>query len=76
MEGPKMSVLVVSITDPQFEHRSGEVAYLANVLGLIAAQLQSTQGNVPSGSVLGVNWRGNPNTVVASYAYTPSGTLP
>ena len=49
MEGSDVniiSVLVVTMSDPVFEKKSSEVAYLARVLELIAAKLQSGQGTL------------------------------
>jgi ribosome maturation factor RimP len=71
-----MAVLTVTITDPVFEKKSSEVAYLARVLENVAATLQRSQGNITSGNVLGVSSSGVPNTIVASFTYVASGTRP
>jgi hypothetical protein len=72
-----MSVLTVSITDPVFEKKSGEVAYLARVLGEVAATLQRSQGTLLGvQNVLGVSSAGVPNTVVATFTHTSSASRP
>jgi hypothetical protein len=72
-----MTVLTVTFVDQTFDRKSAEVAYLANVLGLVQASLQRSQGAVSaSTSVLGVNQAGTANTSLASYTYTASASNP
>jgi hypothetical protein len=71
-----MTVFVCSLVDQTFNKKSAEVAYIANVLGNIAAHLQKHQGtsavltNVTANNALGVSG------VVATYTYTSSATNP
>jgi hypothetical protein len=72
-----MSVLTVTITDPVFDKTSSEVAYLARVLSLVAAKLQSGQGTLTGAqNVLGTSSAGVPNTVVATFTHTSSAAKP
>jgi hypothetical protein len=72
-----MTVLAVTIIDPTFDKKSSEVAYLARVLELIAVKLRNGQGTLTgSQNVLGVSAAGVPNTVVATFTHTPSGSNP
>jgi hypothetical protein len=72
-----MAVLTVTIADPVFEKKSGEVAYLARVLGEVAATLQRGQGTLTgTQNVLGVSSAGVPNTVVATFTHTSSASRP
>jgi hypothetical protein len=72
-----MSVLTVTITDPTFDKKSSEVAYLRQVLELVGASLERTRGTVSSSTnVLGTSAAGVPNTIVASYTYTSSANKP
>jgi hypothetical protein len=69
-----MAVFTFYLVDPQFEHRSGECAYIADALLKCAAKLQSTQqiGSVP---VFGINWLGQ-NVALGNYVYNPLASLP
>jgi hypothetical protein len=72
-----MTVLTITIADPTFEKKSAEAAYLARVLQNVAAKLQSNQGTLTgSQNVLGTSAAGVPNTVVATFTHTPSGSNP
>jgi hypothetical protein len=72
-----MTVLTVTIADPTFDKKSAEAAYLARVLHLVAAKLQSNQGVLTgSQNVLGTSSTGAANTVVATFTHTPSGSNP
>jgi hypothetical protein len=72
-----MAVLVISITDQTFDKKSSEVNYLVKVLDLLQAHLESHRGaQTGSQNVLGQNQVGTPNTVVATYTYTPSASNP
>ena len=72
-----MTTLAVTITDPTFDKKSAEVGYLDSVLRLVAQKLHSSQGMLTgSQNVLGTNWLGVPNTVVATFTYTASATNP
>jgi hypothetical protein len=55
-----MSVaLVVTINATSFDKRSSEVAYLARVLEIAAAELSCGQGAVTSGSIIGTGQSGS-----------------
>jgi hypothetical protein len=72
-----MSVLTVTITDPVFDKKSSEAAYLAHVLELVATKLRNQQGAISSATnVLGTSSTGVANTVVATFTHTPSGSNP
>lgn len=72
-----MTVLTVTITDPVFDKKSSEVAYLARVLDLVKFSLQQSQGTKSTATnVLGNSYAGTANTVVASYTYTASASHP
>lgn len=70
-----MTVLAVTITDPVFDKKSSEVAYLARVLEQVALKLRNQQGAVAaSQNVLGQRYDGLANQILASYTYTASGS--
>jgi hypothetical protein len=71
-----MTVFVATFVDQVFDKKSSEVAYLIGVLQTIEKELGRGQGNVTSGTVLGVNAAGVANTSLASWTYTPSATKP
>jgi hypothetical protein len=72
-----MSVLTVTITDPTFDKKSSEVAYLRRILEHVAAELQRTQGaSSAATNVRGMSSTGVANTIVASYTYTASASNP
>ena len=73
-----MAVLVIGITDPPaFDKKSSEVAYLENVLNLIALKLRNGQGNLTGvQNVLGSSGTGVPNTVVATFTHVSSASIP
>lgn len=71
-----MSVFTITINDQTFPKRSSEVSYIAKCLEIAAAELQRAEGNLPSGTILGTNAAGTPNTSLGNWSYTPSGTLP
>jgi hypothetical protein len=71
-----MTVFVATFNDQHFEKRSSEVAYIARLLEIIAAELQRNQGDATSGTILGMNPAGLANQSLGSWSYTPSGTLP
>jgi hypothetical protein len=71
-----MSLVVTITTPPAFDKKSLEVAYFDYVLDLVATSLRNTQGNNTSlVNVLGTLPSGVPNSVVATYTYTASGTV-
>jgi hypothetical protein len=71
-----MSVFTITINDQTFPKRSSEVSYIAKCLEIAAAELQRAEGNLTSGTILGTNAAGTPNTSLGNWSYTPSGTLP
>ena len=71
-----MTVFTCTFVDQHFEKRSSEVAYVAKMLEIAAAELQRNQGDVTSGQMIGTNAAGTPNTSLGSWSYTPSGVLP
>jgi hypothetical protein len=73
-----MSVLTVTIVDPNFagQRKSSEVAYLLRVLDIARYEIGRGNGIKTSGSIIGTNQAGTPNTSLGSWSYTPSATLP
>jgi len=70
-----MTVLTVTIADQVFDKKSSEAGYICRVLEKLGAQIQRTQGAVSSGTVLGTNAVGTPNSALATYTYTASGSV-
>jgi hypothetical protein len=71
-----MSLSITITTPPAFDKKSSEVAFFDYVLNLVSTSLRNTQGNVATTvNVLGTNPAGVPNSIVASYTYTASGTV-
>jgi hypothetical protein len=67
----------ISITGKQFDHRASEVAYVVAQLNSISAALQGAEGNLASGTILGVDPVTNvSNTPLATFAYTAGAVLP
>jgi hypothetical protein len=71
-----MTVLTVTIVDQAFDKKSAEVAYLQRVLDTLKNELGRGQGNVTSGTILGTNAAGTPNTSLGSWTYTASASKP
>ena len=71
-----MTVLAITINDPAFEKKSSEVAYLQYVLDVVKTELGRGRGTVTSGTILGTNTAGAPNTSLGSWTYTASGSKP
>jgi hypothetical protein len=71
-----MTVLTVTITDQAFDKKSAEVVYLQRVLDTLKNELGRGQGNVTSGTILGTNAAGTPNTSLGSWTYTASASKP
>jgi hypothetical protein len=73
-----MSVLTVTIVDPNFagQKKSSEVAYLLRVLDTARMEIARGNGIKTSGSIIGTNQAGTPNTSLGSWSYVPSATLP
>jgi hypothetical protein len=71
-----MTVLTITIIDQTFEKKSSEVAYLTRVLDLLKAELGRGQGTVTSGSIIGTNAAGVPNSSLGSWAYSASASKP
>jgi hypothetical protein len=71
-----MAVFTCTFVDQSFPKRSSEVAYIAGLLNMIAASLQSQQGDASSGNIIGQSPAGVANSVLGSWVYTASGTLP
>jgi hypothetical protein len=71
-----MAVLTITINDPALEKKSSEVAYLRKVLEILGSELGRGQGTVTSGTILGTNAAGTPNTSLGSWTYAASGSKP
>jgi hypothetical protein len=71
-----MTVLVVTFVDQVFDKKSSEVAYLLKVLDTLKTELGRGQGTTTSGTIIGTNAAGVPNTSLGSWTYTPSGSKP
>lgn len=71
-----MTVLTITIADQSFDRKSSEVAYLARVLDLLKNELARGQGTVTSGTILGTNPAGTPNTSLGSWNYATSASHP
>jgi hypothetical protein len=71
-----MTVLTVTIVDQAFDKKSAEVAYLQRTLDLLKNEIGRGQGTVTSGTILGTNAAGTPNTSLGSWTYTASATKP
>jgi hypothetical protein len=72
-----MSVaLVVTINATSFDKRSSEVAYLARVLEIAAAELSRGQGAVTSGSIIGTGQSGSGAVSLGSWTYNSSAAHP
>ncbi len=71
-----MSVLTVTISDPSFtgQSKASEVAYLLRVLDTLKTEIGRGNGTTTSGTILGTNTAGTPNTSLGSWTYTPSAT--
>jgi hypothetical protein len=71
-----MTVLTITIVDPAFDKKSSEVAYLVGVLRTLENELGRGQGTVTSGTIIGTNAAGVPNTSLGSWTYTASASKP
>jgi hypothetical protein len=71
-----MTVLTITIADPAFEKKSSEVPYLLKVLQILGAELGRGQGNVTSGTIIGTNAAGVPNSSLGSWTYASSASKP
>jgi hypothetical protein len=71
-----MTVLTITIVDPVFDKKSSEVAYLQKVLQTLENELGRGQGTVTSGTIIGTNAAGVPNTSLGSWTYTASASKP
>ena len=74
-----MSLFTLTINNlsPALEHKSGEVAVIANALHAAATAVQAGQGNITSGnlSVPHPGGVGDPVTI-GSWSYVAQGSLP
>jgi hypothetical protein len=67
----------ITITGKAFEHRASEVSYIVQQMNSISAALQGAEGNLASGTILGVDPVTNAaNTPLATFAYTAGALLP
>ena len=71
-----MAVLTITITDPVFEKKSSEVNYLLKVLDHLEMELGRGRGNITSGTIIGTNQAGVPNSSLGSWTYIPSASKP
>ena len=71
-----MSVLTITIVDQAFEKKSSEVAYIRKVLDVLATEIGRGQGTITSGTIIGQNAAGTPNSSLGSWSYSASGSKP
>jgi hypothetical protein len=65
------------MVDQTYDKKSSEAAHIARVLELVIVKLQSNQGNLSGAqNIVGVSSTGVPNTVLATFTHTPSGSNP
>jgi hypothetical protein len=68
--------LTLTINATQFDKRSSEVAYLARVLEIAAAELSRGQGAVTSGSIIGTGQGQGGAVSLGSWTYSPTASRP
>lgn len=68
-----MSLAVITINNPSpaLDHKSSEVAIIAQALHEAARAIQSAQGTVTSGNIIG-----NGGATLGTWVYTPVASLP
>jgi len=66
-----LAVVTVSNLAPALDKKSSEVSVIAQALHEAARAIQSQQGNVTSGNIVG-----NGGVVLGTWTYTPQGSLP
>ena len=71
-----MTVLTITITDQSFDKKSAEVGYLLRTLDLLKNEIGRGHGTVTSGTIIGRNAAGVPNSSLGSWTYTPSASNP
>lgn len=71
-----MSVLTITINDPSFsgQSKASETAYLLRAVETFMTEFGRGRGKTTSGSIIGTNQAGTPNTALGSWTYTPSAT--
>jgi hypothetical protein len=68
--------LVVTVNATTFDKKSSEVAYLARVLEIAAAELSGGQGAVTSGSIIGTGQSGSGAVSLGNWTYNSSASRP
>jgi hypothetical protein len=68
--------LTLTINATQFDKRSSEVAYLARVLEIAAAEIQRGGGAMTSGSIIGTGQGQGGAVSLGSWAYSPTASRP
>ena len=71
-----MALLTVSISDPGLNRKSSEAAFALYALREVEKEFQRGNGNVSSGTIVGVSAAGVANSALGSWTYTPTATLP
>jgi hypothetical protein len=73
-----MTVLAITIADPapSFSSKASEVAYLIGVLQTLEKEIGRGNGSVVSGSIVGTNAAGTPNSSLGSWTYSAAATHP
>jgi hypothetical protein len=71
-----MTVFTVTIVDQSFDKKSSEIGYLLRVLDHLKNELGRGLGTATSGTIIGTNAAGVPNTSLGSWTYIPSASKP
>ena len=71
-----MTVLTISITDQAFDKKSSEVGYILKVIDTLKKEIGRGHGTITSGTILGTNALGVPNSALGSWTYAPSASKP
>jgi hypothetical protein len=66
------AALVLTVNATTFDKKSSEVAYLARVLEIAAAELSRGQGAVTSGSIIGTGQGQGGAVSLGAWAYSPT----
>jgi hypothetical protein len=73
-----MSVLTITVNTPApaFFSQASEVAYLLGLLQTVEKEIGRGNGTVTSGSIIGTNAAGTPNSSLGSWTYSPTASHP
>jgi hypothetical protein len=66
----------ITVSGQTFDSKSAEVAFIQKTLQAAAQEIGQGRGTVVSGSIIGVNPTGVPNSSLGSWSYTPGATRP